>query len=100
MGAAFALDEFSDQEVLKWIRKGRKLTDSLSDQFMLYRNLAKYLMNGKNLNDLEEWEAVLNVPYVWPVKTEDDWSKLFGHVPDHCKNIMGILRTNDASSDQ
>ncbi|CAL4185275.1 unnamed protein product, partial [Meganyctiphanes norvegica] len=99
--AAFALDEFPDQEVIKWIRKGRKLTDILSEQFNLYKNLSKYLMNDVKLKGkcIEKWKTILNLPYVWPTKGEqNDWCKLFGYVPDFCEDMVDILKIGYTTS--
>merc|ERR1711915_144243 len=44
--AVKSLNSFENHNILSWIRKGRKVTELIEDQFALYDKLSIYLQNN------------------------------------------------------
>ncbi|CAL4159484.1 unnamed protein product, partial [Meganyctiphanes norvegica] len=93
--AAKTLGTFSDSDIVKWIRKGRKVTPTVTEQLMKYNELADYLMNEVEEVDANKWKDILNKTlYIWPsAGNKDNWSKIFGDkTPEICKKIDNKLK--------
>ncbi|CAL4249503.1 unnamed protein product [Meganyctiphanes norvegica] len=81
--AAIALDSFSNDVILKWIRVGRKITPLIEEQFYMYEQLALYLQNSVQQKNVEKWKTLLNESkFVWPSDKYEGWSKIFGNEPE------------------
>ena len=56
--AAFAIESFTDVEILKWLKLGQKITPLFEKQFSLYRKLSSYLMGQVNQSDVKTWKDI------------------------------------------
>ncbi|CAL4071933.1 unnamed protein product, partial [Meganyctiphanes norvegica] len=105
--AAKSTGLFSDQDIMKWIRKVKKIDPELAqkwkqmgkilgnlfvEQFKKFKELNDYLKNRVDPLDIESWVSILNTyMYVWPTEGQSDWSHIFGlTVPELCSKIHGI----------
>ena len=67
--AAMAVGSFSDTEILKWVHKGKKMTPLIQEQYDMFRELAGYLINCVDEEDVESWKELLNsCKYICPTK--------------------------------
>ena len=64
-----AVGSFSDTEILKWVHKGKKMTPLIQEQYDMFRELAGYLINCVDEEDVESWKELLNsCKYICPTK--------------------------------
>merc|ERR1712179_406175 len=93
---------FKDQDIIKWIKKGCKISPQLTqkyrkmgkemsalfvEQFKKYKKLSLYLLNEAEQQDINTWLDLLEKPFVWPEDIDSDWKLVFGEVPELCQKI-------------
>jgi len=78
--AAKAVGTFSDSDIVRWIRKGARITPPATEQLLKYNELAYYLINQVEEADVNKWKDVLsNTRYICPSgENKDKWCKVFG----------------------
>merc|ERR1711913_189670 len=107
--AAKSVGLFNDQEILKWIRKGkpiskeqqaiwRKMGKMLSllfvEQFEKYKELSSYLKKEISSEEVKEWKSILNSQeYIWPIGKDKGWENVFNSIPKICENVSAVTIT-------
>ncbi|CAL4143645.1 unnamed protein product, partial [Meganyctiphanes norvegica] len=91
--AAKAINILTDEEILTWIRKGRKLTPLIEKQFFLYKQLSDYLIKDVEPNDIEKWKTLINSKYIFPSSDNEGWSLIFGELPELCQKIDKVQKS-------
>merc|ERR1711915_881571 len=84
-----SLNLFENHIILNWIRKGRKLTSLIEEQFDLYNKLFIYLLNNIcKEDDFQEWKEILdNTKYVYPANEKEGWAQIFGETPNILEKV-------------
>merc|ERR1711874_611820 len=115
--AAKSIGMFGDQEIMKWIRKGKKVNSKLAqewkkigtkalqhifvEQFEKYKEMSHYLMNNVDIAYTKNWENILSEnEYIWPVGQNQGWLNIFREIPDLCSKMDSNLASNPNISEQ
>merc|ERR1711874_319913 len=114
--AAKSTNMFSDQEIMRWIKKvkkvepeialewkkmGRLLSVIFIEQFKKIKRLSYYLQNEVDPTDIVTWKTLLNTEYIWPIGADKVWGNVFSDIPIICHKIdkLDAEQTNTASTD-
>ncbi|CAL4145019.1 unnamed protein product, partial [Meganyctiphanes norvegica] len=79
---------FPVHAVLKWIKLGLKMTPEFERQFTLFAQLAEYLKEHVEDDDIEEWKKIMDeTKYTLPAEGDMGWAYIFQQVPELCLKV-------------